>query len=106
MGANEMTFLGLSGMGDLVLTCTGDLSRNRQVGIQLGQGKKLPDILSHMKMVAEGVKTAKAAWALAQKHDVDMPIIEQIYRVIFENKDPRAAVNDLMTRESKSEVAA
>lgn len=106
MGANEMTFLGLSGMGDLVLTCTGDLSRNRQVGIQLGQGKKLSDILSHMKMVAEGVKTAKAAWALAQKHDVDMPIIEQIYRVIFENKDPRAAVNDLMTRESKSEVAA
>lgn len=106
MGANEMTFLGLSGMGDLVLTCTGDLSRNRQVGIQLGQGKKLSDILSHMKMVAEGVKTAKAAWELAQKHDVDMPIIEQIYRVIFENKDPRAAVNDLMTRESKSEVAA
>ncbi len=106
MGANEMTFLGLSGMGDLVLTCTGDLSRNRQVGIQLGQGKKLTDILSHMKMVAEGVNTAKAAWALAQKHKVDMPITEQIYRVIFEDKDPRAAVNDLMTRESKSEVAA
>lgn len=104
MGANEMTFLGLSGMGDLVLTCTGDLSRNRQVGIQLGQGKKLNDILSHMKMVAEGVKTARAAWALCQKYGVDMPITEQVYRVIFEDKDPRTAVYDLMTRQSKSEM--
>lgn len=104
MGANEMTFLGLSGMGDLVLTCTGDLSRNRNVGIQLGQGKKLDEILSSMKMIAEGVKTAKAAWALAQKHDVEMPITEQIYRVIFENKDARSAVFDLMTRESKAEM--
>ncbi|HNB09148.1 MAG TPA: NAD(P)H-dependent glycerol-3-phosphate dehydrogenase [bacterium] len=104
MGAKEMTFLGLSGMGDLVLTCTGDLSRNRSVGIQLGQGKKLEEILASMKMVAEGVKTAKAAYALAQKHGIEMPIIEQVYRVIFENKDPRAAVYDLMTRESKSEA--
>ncbi|HMV26349.1 MAG TPA: glycerol-3-phosphate dehydrogenase, partial [bacterium] len=93
-----------SGMGDLVLTCTGDLSRNRSVGIQLGQGKKLEEILASMKMVAEGVKTAKAAYALAQKHGIEMPIIEQVYRVIFENKDPRAAVYDLMTRESKSEA--
>ncbi len=106
LGAREMTFLGLSGMGDLVLTCTGDLSRNRSVGIQLGQGKKINEILSHMKMVAEGVRTARAAWALAQKHRVDMPIIEQVYRVLFEDKDPRAAVNDLMTREAKPETAA
>ncbi len=104
MGANEMTFLGLSGMGDLVLTCTGDLSRNRSVGIQLGQGKKLEEILSSMKMIAEGVKTAKAAWGLAKKHGIDMPIIEQVYLVIFEGKDPRTAVYDLMTRETKSEV--
>jgi glycerol-3-phosphate dehydrogenase (NAD(P)+) len=104
MGANEMTFLGLSGMGDLVLTCTGDLSRNRSVGIQLGQGKKLDEILSSMKMIAEGVKTAKAGWALAKKHGVEMPIIEQVYLVIFEGKDPRTAVYDLMTRETKAEV--
>jgi glycerol-3-phosphate dehydrogenase (NAD(P)+) len=104
MGANEMTFLGLSGMGDLVLTCTGDLSRNRQVGIQLGQGQKLEQILSSMKMVAEGVKTAKAAWALAKKHDIEMPIIEQVYAVIFEGKDPRTAVYDLMARETKTEL--
>lgn len=104
MGANELTFLGLSGMGDLVLTCTGDLSRNRGVGIQLGKGRPLDDILSGMSMVAEGVKTAKAAWELAQKYGVEMPIIEQVYRVIFEGKDPRTAVFDLMTRQSKSET--
>ena len=103
MGAKEMTFLGLSGMGDLVLTCTGDLSRNRSVGIQLGQGKKLEEILSSMKMIAEGVKTAKAAFALSKKHDVEMPIIEQVYLVLFEGKEPKTAVYDLMTRESKSE---
>lgn len=103
MGAKEMTFLGLSGMGDLVLTCTGDLSRNRSVGIQLGQGKKLDEILSSMKMIAEGVKTAKAAYALSKKHGIEMPIIEQVYLVVFEGKSPEAAVYDLMTRESKSE---
>lgn len=103
MGAKEITFLGLSGMGDLVLTCTGDLSRNRSVGIQLGQGKKLDEILSSMKMIAEGVKTAKAAYALSKKHGVEMPIIEQVYLVVFEGKSPKAAVYDLMTRESKSE---
>ncbi len=103
MGAQEMTFLGLSGMGDLVLTCTGNLSRNRSVGIQLGQGKKIDDILHDMKMVAEGVFTAKAAWALAQKHQVDMPITEQVYRIVFEDKDPRIAMADLMSRSFKTE---
>lgn len=104
MGAQEMTFLGLSGMGDLVLTCTGDLSRNRSVGIQLGQGKKIHDILGSMKMIAEGVYTAKAAWALAQKHGVDMPITEQVYRIVFENKDPKAAMEELMARSFKNEI--
>lgn len=103
MGAQEMTFLGLSGMGDLVLTCTGDLSRNRNVGLQLGQGKKIGDILRSMKMVAEGVFTAKAAWALAQKHQVEMPITEQVYRIVFEDKDPRIAMTDLMSRSFKTE---
>ena len=98
-----MTFLGLSGMGDLVLTCTGNLSRNRSVGIQLGQGKKIDDILRDMKMVAEGVFTAKAAWALSQKHQVDMPITEQVYRIVFEGKDPRIAMADLMSRSFKTE---
>ncbi len=103
MGAQEMTFLGLSGMGDLVLTCTGDLSRNRTVGIQLGQGKNINDILHSMKMVAEGVFTAKAAWALAQKHQVEMPITEQVYRIVFEAKDPKIAMADLMSRSFKTE---
>ncbi len=103
MGAQEMTFLGLSGMGDLVLTCTGDLSRNRNVGMQLGQGKKIGDILRSMKMVAEGVFTAKAAWALAQKHKVEMPITEQVYRIVFEEKDPVVAMTDLMSRSFKTE---
>lgn len=103
MGAQEMTFLGLSGMGDLVLTCTGNLSRNRSVGIQLGQGKKIDDILRDMKMVAEGVFTAKAAWALSQKHQVDMPITEQVYRIVFEGKDPKIAMADLMSRSFKTE---
>ncbi len=103
MGAQEMTFLGLSGMGDLVLTCTGDLSRNRTVGIQLGQGKKIDDILHSMKMVAEGVFTAKAAWALALKYQVEMPITEQVYRIVFEAKDPKIAMADLMSRTFKTE---
>lgn len=103
MGAQEMTFLGLSGMGDLVLTCTGDLSRNRNVGIQLGKGKTIDEVLKSMKMVAEGVFTAKAAWALAQKYQVDMPITEQVYRIVFEGKDPKQAMAELMSRSSKPE---
>lgn len=103
MGAQASTFAGLAGMGDLVLTCTGDLSRNRTVGMQLGQGKKLADILSGMRMVAEGVKTTESAYRLARKLGVDMPITEQVYRVLHENKDPRQAVLDLMTRDLKAE---
>lgn len=103
MGANPLTFSGLSGMGDLVLTCTGELSRNRTVGYKLGQGQKLGEILSEMKMVAEGVKTAKAAYGLARKYSVTMPITEQVYNLLYEDKDPRSVVRELMTRDLKSE---
>ena len=106
MGAKEMTFLGLSGMGDLVLTCTGDLSRNRRVGQELGRGKSIDEIVESMNMVAEGVKTAKAAHLLAQKHSVEMPITEQVYKVIYEGKDPHKALFDLMTRQTTTEIGA
>lgn len=103
MGAKEKTFGGLSGLGDLVLTCTGTLSRNYTVGQRLGKGEKLKDIISSMKMVAEGVATSESAYELSQKHNVEMPIVEQIYRVINEDKDPMEAVRELMTRTLKSE---
>ncbi len=103
MGAKEKTFYGLAGMGDLVLTCTGDLSRNRTVGLEIGRGKKLPEILSGMKMVAEGVKTTLSASQLAQKLKVEAPIINQMYQVLNEDKDPRKAVSDLMKRDLKAE---
>lgn len=103
MGAQERTFMGLSGMGDLVLTCTGDLSRNRQVGLKLGQGRKLDDIVGEMKAVAEGVKTAASLHALAKKLGVELPITEQVYRILYENVDPRVAVTDLMGRALKDE---
>ncbi len=103
LGANPLTFAGLAGMGDLVLTCTGDLSRNRMVGLKLGQGIKLKEILEGMKMVAEGVKTARSAYFLAQKHQVEMPITEQVYKVLYEDKDPRGAVKELMSRDLKEE---
>lgn len=104
MGANPLTFSGLAGFGDLVLTCTGDLSRNRTVGLQLGKGRKLKDILAEMRMVAEGVKTAKSAHFLAERMEVEMPISEQVYRVLFEERDPGLAVNELMERELKHEL--
>jgi len=104
MGANSMTFLGLAGVGDLVLTCTGELSRNREVGFKIGEGEKLGDILSRMKMVAEGVKTSLAAKELAQRFGVDMPITEQVVSVLYEDKPPQKAIFELMTRELKHEV--
>jgi len=102
-GAVPSTFAGLAGMGDLVLTCTGDLSRNRTVGMELGKGRKLDDILSSMKMVAEGVKTTLSTYQLSKKLGVEMPIVDQMYQILYENKDPLEAVSDLMTRELKSE---
>jgi glycerol-3-phosphate dehydrogenase (NAD(P)+) len=103
MGAREKTFGGLSGIGDLVLTCTGTLSRNYTVGYKLGRGENLNEIISSMKMVAEGVATSKSAYALSEKHNVEMPIVEQIHQVINEGKNPVRAVKDLMSRSLKSE---
>ncbi|MFP4083677.1 MAG: NAD(P)H-dependent glycerol-3-phosphate dehydrogenase [Desulfonatronovibrio sp.] len=103
LGGKEKTFMGLSGMGDLVLTCTGDLSRNRQVGLALGRGKTLDDILAEKRTVAEGVKTTESVYKLSRELGVDMPITGQVYNVLFEKKDPRSAVEELMTRELKSE---
>ncbi|HJV34656.1 NAD(P)H-dependent glycerol-3-phosphate dehydrogenase [Geomonas sp.] len=105
MGAQPATFAGLAGMGDLVLTCTGDLSRNRTVGIQLGEGRKLAEILGEMRMVAEGVKTTESAYNLAKKLKVEMPIIEKMYQILYENKPAREAVLELMTRNLKAEGA-
>jgi glycerol-3-phosphate dehydrogenase (NAD(P)+) len=104
MGANPLTFAGLAGLGDLVLTCTGDLSRNRQVGLKLGQGKTLSEILAEMQMVAEGVKTTRSAWNLARREGVEMPILEQIYQVLYEDKPCREAVQALLMREQKEEL--
>lgn len=103
MGADPRTLGGLSGLGDLVLTCTGELSRNRTVGLRLGRGETLAAILSEMKMVAEGVRNAKSVRDLARKLGVEMPITEQMYLVLHEGKPPRQAVVDLMSRELKPE---
>jgi glycerol-3-phosphate dehydrogenase (NAD(P)+) len=102
-GAVTATFAGLAGMGDLVLTCTGDLSRNRTVGMEIGRGKNLQEVLAGMKMVAEGVKTTLSTWQLACRLGVETPIVEQMYRILYEGKSARQAVIDLMLRELKSE---
>jgi glycerol-3-phosphate dehydrogenase (NAD(P)+) len=102
-GANPLTLAGLSGMGDLVLTCTGDLSRNRNVGLQIGRGKSLTEILGSMQMVAEGVRTTKSAKALADRLDVDMPITQEVYAMLYEGKPPLTAVGDLMARPLRAE---
>lgn len=104
MGANPLTLSGLAGMGDLVLTCTGELSRNRKVGVELGKGRSLDEILKEMKQVAEGVKTARSAKDLATRLGVELPICDQVYRIAYEGKSPRAAVLDLMVRSPKSEL--
>jgi len=102
-GANPLTLSGLAGMGDLVLTCTGELSRNRTVGMALGKGRKLDEIVAEMNQVAEGVKTAVSAHDLARKAGVELPICEQVYCIAHENKPAKQAVMDLMTRELKAE---
>ncbi len=103
MGAQPATFAGLAGMGDLVLTCTGDLSRNRTVGFKLGQGMRLADILAEMRMVAEGVKTAESVYQLSCNLGVEMPIVENTYRILHEDKPAREAVIELMARGLKAE---
>jgi glycerol-3-phosphate dehydrogenase (NAD(P)+) len=102
-GANPLTLSGLAGMGDLVLTCTGELSRNRAVGLGLGRGEKLQGILAGMTQVAEGVRTAKSVHDLAQKLGVDVPLHEAIYRILYEALPPKAALQSLTSRELKSE---
>ncbi len=103
MGADPRTFYGLSGVGDLVLTCTGALSRNHTVGVRLGKGERLETILGSTQAVAEGVRTAKAALGLARRYRVDMPIVQEINAVLFEGKSCRKAVTDLMERDAKPE---
>ena len=104
LGGHGETLSGLAGLGDLVLTCTGSLSRNRQVGIELGQGRSTAEIVGSMKMVAEGLKTTQAALALGARHGVELPIAAQMAEVIAGRKTPRAAVEDLMLRPQRVEV--
>ncbi len=103
LGANPLTFLGLSGIGDLTLTCTGDLSRNRTLGLEIGRGKNVESVLQGLTQVAEGVRTARSAHELAQRHAVDMPITRGVYRILYEGLDPKQAVVELTTRQLKSE---
>ena len=103
LGAKEQTFAGLSGMGDLIVTCLSTHSRNRHVGYELGKGRKLKEILEEMKMVAEGINTARSVHQLIAKTGVEMPISEQIFQVLFEDKDPSLAVEELMGRAPRRE---
>ena len=103
LGGRQETFMGLAGMGDLILTCTGDLSRNRQVGLQLAQGKSLADILGGLGHVAEGVNTAQEVLNLAQQHGVEMPITEAVYQVLYQGLAPRTAVESLLNRVPSAE---
>ena len=105
LGAKPETFYGLTGLGDLVLTCTGDLSRNRQLGIQLGKGKTLKEITAEMKMVAEGVLTVKSAYSMIKKFNVQAAIMEETYSVLHENKPPGQALKDLMKVEISTEFS-
>jgi glycerol-3-phosphate dehydrogenase (NAD(P)+) len=104
MGANPRTFTGSAGVGDLVLTCTGNLSRNYSVGIKIGQGVQLSQLLSEMRMVAEGVKTARSVYNLSRRVNVEMPISHAVYRILYEGLSPRDAVFELMTRDLKNEL--
>jgi glycerol-3-phosphate dehydrogenase (NAD(P)+) len=104
MGADPRTLAGIAGVGDLILTCTGDLSRNHTVGKKIGEGLRLDEILAEMRMVAEGVKTAKSVYNLARKLDVEMPICQEMYAILYENRSPEKAVYRLMTRDLKQEL--
>ena len=104
LGATPMTFTGLAGLGDLILTCTSQRSRNRYVGEQLGKGYHLDAILGEMVHVAEGVDTTRVARVLAQRAGVDMPIVDAIYRIVFEGERPMDAVRSLMTRAAQDEL--
>jgi glycerol-3-phosphate dehydrogenase (NAD(P)+) len=103
LGADPLTFSGLAGMGDLILTCTGALSRNHTVGVELGRGRSIEEILSEMTMVAEGVKTARAARDLSRRAGVEMPIVEEMHAILYEGRGAREAVETLMLRAPKAE---
>ena len=103
LGANHLTLSGLAGMGDLVLTCSGELSRNRHVGLQLAKGKNLDEIIKNMQQIAEGVRTTKSVYQLAQKVGVEMPIVGEVYRILYEQKRPGRALQDLMQRNLRHE---
>ncbi|MGH9704547.1 MAG: NAD(P)H-dependent glycerol-3-phosphate dehydrogenase, partial [Candidatus Acidiferrales bacterium] len=103
LGARQETLAGLAGMGDLVLTCTGDLSRNRTVGVELGKGRKIQEITGSMRMVAEGVGTAVATRQLSRRLNIEMPITEQMYAVLYQDRSPRDAIRELMERPLKQE---
>jgi glycerol-3-phosphate dehydrogenase (NAD(P)+) len=104
LGARDQTLTGLTGMGDLVLTCTGDLSRNRRLGLALGAGKTIDQALEEIGQVVEGVKTAEEVWRLACRHGVEMPISEQVYGILHEGRDPNECVRELLSRERKRET--
>jgi len=103
MGAKPLTFAGLAGIGDLILTCTSDVSRNRMIGLKIAKGVPVEEIVSGMKMVAEGIKTSLSTYGLAKNMGIEMPISTEVYNIIYKGKDPRKAVKDLMTRELKVE---
>jgi len=103
MGASPLTFAGLAGMGDLVLTCTGALSRNRSLGVEIARGKSLDEALALRHTVAEGVMTTHSARALAAREGIEMPIVSAVYRILFEHQPPRAAIGELMRRELRAE---
>lgn len=105
MGADPLTLSGLPGLGDLILTCTGDLSRNRWVGLEISKGRKIRDILAGMRMIAEGVRNTQSLRLLAQRLEVEMPIVEQMSLVLYEDKKPMEAVRDLMQRSLKPEIS-
>ena len=104
MGADPMTLAGLPGLGDLILTCTGDLSRNRKVGVQIAQGKSIQEIIQGTQMIAEGIRNTRSVYLLAQQLGLEMPIVEQMYQVIYQQKKPLTAVRDLMQRSLKPEI--
>ena len=104
LGGNIITFAGLAGIGDLIVTCTSMYSRNRKAGILIGKGMEIDDVIETVGMVVEGIKTTKSAYELAKKHDIDMPITEEIYDVIYNNKDVKSSVINLMLRDKKHEM--
>jgi glycerol-3-phosphate dehydrogenase (NAD(P)+) len=106
LGAQPQTLSGLSGMGDLVLTCTSDLSRNHRVGVRLGQGEQLEAVLQGMPMVAEGIRTCRSVFTLAQRLGVEMPIVEQMYALLYDKKSPHQVVADLLARGVKPEFSS